>query len=136
MTYVMEKALVDHVNAQRKEAEEFSKQPGCWMGKFPCPTDIEYWSERVPSGTLREFQRTELVEDAYYITADRTSKSYARSFDFASMTDAEIRKSLMMLVQKWNVNASGQKNRNYRNARKRKNLRSLWVLTYPHCNDG
>ena len=38
MSYIMEAALVDYVNAQRKEAEEYSKQPGCWMGKFPCPT--------------------------------------------------------------------------------------------------
>ena len=67
MTYVMEKALVDHVNAQRKEAEEYSKQPGCWMGKMVHPSDVKYWSERAPSGTLREFKRIELIEDAYYI---------------------------------------------------------------------
>ena len=94
MTYVMEKALADHVNAQRKEAEEFSKQPGCWMGKFPCPTDIEYWSERVPSGTLREFNRIELIEDAYYITADHTSKSYARSLNFSNWSNEKLQRHI------------------------------------------
>jgi hypothetical protein len=86
----MEKALVDYINAQRKEAEEFSKQPGCWMGSMVSPDDTAYWNERVPSGTLAELKRIELEEDAYYITADAYSKSYARSFDFASMTDAEL----------------------------------------------
>ena len=86
----MEKALVDYINAQRKEAEEFSKQPGCWMGSMVSPDDTAYWNERVPSGTLAEFRRIELEEDAYYITADAYSKSYARSLDLASMTDAEL----------------------------------------------
>ena len=92
MTYVMEKALVDHINAQRKEAEEFSKQPGCWMGMYPSPTDTAYWSERVPSGTLAQFDRLELEEGAYYAVADAYSKSYARCLDLASMTDAELNK--------------------------------------------
>ena len=88
----MEKALVDYIVAQRKEAEEFSKQPGCWMGMMPCHTDTEYWSERVPSGTLREFQRSELEESAYYLAADAMSKSYARfmSSKFADMSDQEL----------------------------------------------
>ena len=90
----MEKALVDYINAQRKEAEEFSKQPGCWMGKMVDPTDTEYWSERVPSGTLREFMRIQLIEDAYYITADRTSKSYARSLDFANWSDKNLERHI------------------------------------------
>ena len=94
MTYVMQQALVDHVNAQRKEAEEYSKQPGCWMGSFPCPTDIEYWSERVPSGTLREFNRLELIEDAYYITADRTNKSYARSLNFSNWSNEKLQRHI------------------------------------------
>ena len=76
----MEKALVDYINAQRKEAEEFSKKDGCWMGMMPEPEDTNYWNERVPSGTLAEFKRTDLEE----------TKSYARSVDFASMTDAEL----------------------------------------------
>ena len=88
----MEQKLVDYINAQRKEAEEFSKQPGCWMGSMVEPTDTKYWSERVPSGTLAEFNRIELEESAYYCVADAYSKSYARSFDFASMTDAELDK--------------------------------------------
>ena len=88
----MEQKLVDYINAQRKEAEEFSKQPGCWMGMMPEASDTQYWSERVPSGTLAEFNRIELEESAYYCVADAYSKSYARSFDFASMTDAELDK--------------------------------------------
>ena len=92
MTYIMEKDLVDYINAQRAEAEEFSKQPGCWMGKMVDPTDIKYWSERVPSGTLREFRRTELEETAYYIAADAMSKSYARfiSSKLTKMSDHEL----------------------------------------------
>ena len=90
MTYVMEKELIEKINAQRAEAIEFSKQPGCWMGMYVEPTDTKYWSERVPSGTLKEFDRITLEEDAYYTIAEAYSKSYARSFDFSSMTDAEI----------------------------------------------
>jgi len=90
----MEKALVDYINAQRKEAEEFNKIPGNWMGMMPEATDVEYWSQRVPSGTLREFQRTELEESAYYITADRTSKSYARSLDFRIWSDRAIERHI------------------------------------------
>ena len=88
----MEKALKNYIIAQRKEAEEFSKQPGCWMGMMPCHTDTEYWSERVPSGTLSEFQRSELEESAYYLAADAMSKSYARfmSSKFADMSDQEL----------------------------------------------
>ena len=92
MTYVMEKELIEKINAQRAEAIEFSKQPGCWMGMYVESSDTKYWSERVPSGTLKEFNRINLEEDAYYAVADAYSKSYARSFDFASMTDAEIEK--------------------------------------------
>ena len=90
MTYVMEQKLVDYINAQRKEAEEFSKQPGCWMGMMPEATDVDYWSERAPCGTLKGFQRIELEEGAYYAVADAYSKSYARCLDLASMTDAEL----------------------------------------------
>ena len=88
----MEKALKNYIIAQRKEAEEFSKQHGCWMGMMPCHTDTEYWSERVPSGTLREFQRTELEESAYYLAADAMSKSYARfiSPKLSGMSDQEL----------------------------------------------
>ena len=90
MTYVMEQELIEKINAQRAEAIEFSKQPGCWMGMYVEPSDTKYWSERVPSGTLKEFDRITLEEDAYYTIAEAYSKSYARSFDFASMTDAEL----------------------------------------------
>ena len=86
----MEKALVDYIMAQRAEAEEFSKQPGCWMGSMPHPEDTQYWTQRVPSGTLKEFQRIELEEDAYYTIAEAYSKSYARAHDFSQMTDAEL----------------------------------------------
>ena len=90
MTYVMEQKLIEKINAQRAEAIEFSKQPGCWMGMYVEPSDTKYWSERVPSGTLKEFDRITLEEDAYYTIAEAYSKSYARSFDFSSMTDAEL----------------------------------------------
>ena len=86
----MENQLKDYINAQRKEAEEFSKKDGCWMGSMVEPEDTKYWNERVPSGTLAEFKRIQLEEDAYYCVADAYSKSYARSVDFASMTDAEL----------------------------------------------
>jgi len=92
--FTMEQALVDYINAQRKEAEEFSKQPGCWMGMMPEAADTEYWSQRVPTGTLREFDRIQLEEDAYYLTADRVSKSYARSLDFANWTDERIERHI------------------------------------------
>jgi len=94
MTYVMEKELIEKINAQRAEAIEFSKQPGCWMGSFPHPDDSEYWSQRVPSGTLREFMRIQLEEDAYYMTADRVSKSYARSLDFSNWSDYNIQRHI------------------------------------------
>ena len=86
----MEQKLINYINVQRKEAEEFSKQPGCWMGSMVEPENTEYWNDRVPSGTLAEFNRIELEESAYYCVADAYSKSYARSVDFASMTDAEL----------------------------------------------
>ena len=90
----MEQSLINYINAQRKEAAEFSKQPGCWMGSFPKTTETDYWSDRVPSGTLKEFMRIQLVEDAYYITADYVSKSYARSLDFANWKDSAIERHI------------------------------------------
>ena len=81
----MEQALKDYIMKQRQEAEEFSKQPGCWMGSMPHPDDTEYWTQRCPSGTLKEFNRIELEESAYYANADAYSKSYARSLDFSKM---------------------------------------------------
>lgn len=88
----MEKALVDYINSQRKEAEEFNKIPGNYMGMMPEASDTEYWNERVPSGTLREFKRTQLEEAAYYAAADAMSKSYARfiSSKLSEMTDKEL----------------------------------------------
>jgi|TARA_B100001094_G_C17567118_1_gene501091 hypothetical protein len=95
----MEKELVDYIMNQRNEAEEFSKQPGCWMGMMPHPEESVYWTERVPSGTLQEFKRIQLEEDAYYITADYTSKSYARSLDFSNWTDEKIEKHIERLCK-------------------------------------
>jgi len=86
----MEKALVDYIVAQRKEAEEFSKIPGNFMGMLPCHTDTAYWSERVPSGTMAEYERIELEESAYYLAADAMSKSYARSLDFSKLTNDQL----------------------------------------------
>ena len=89
----MEKALVDYIVAQRAEAEAFTAAaPGNFMGKLPCHTDTEYWSERVPSGTYAEFERQQLEEGAYYMAADAMSKSYARfiSPKLSEMTNGEL----------------------------------------------
>ena len=88
--YKLDKGLVDLINAQRAEAEEFSKQPGCFMGMMPAATELSYWESRVPSGTLKELLRVELEESAYYITADRWSKSAARSLEFHKWTDEKL----------------------------------------------
>ena len=90
MAYTLDQGLVDLINAQRAEAEEFSKQPGCFMGMMPAPTELKYWESRVPSGTLKEYKRIELEECAYYMAADAMSKSYARSVDFTKLTDEEL----------------------------------------------
>ena len=88
----MEQALINYIDAQRFEAEEFSKQPGCFMGKYPSATDTGYWTQRVPSGTLAEFKRSELEESAYYLAQDGMSKSYARfiSDKLSDMSDEEL----------------------------------------------
>ena len=88
--YKLDKGLIDLINAQRAEAEEFSKQPGCFMGMMPEATDLVYWESRVPSGTLKEYKRIELEESAYYMAADAMSKGYARSLDLQSMSDADL----------------------------------------------
>ena len=88
--YALEQGLVDLINAQRAEAEEYSKRPGCFMGMMPAPTELAYWESRVPSGTLKEYKRIELEESAYYMLSDAYSKSYARSLDFSKFTDAEL----------------------------------------------
>ena len=64
MTYTLDAGLVDMINAQRAEAEEFSKQPGCFMGMMPAATDLEYWESRVPSGTLKEISRNKRATNA------------------------------------------------------------------------
>lgn len=88
----MEKALVDYIVAQRKEAEEFSKIPGNFMGMLPCHTDTEYWSQRVPSGTMAEYERIELEESAFYLAADAMSKSFARRISpkLSDMTNDQL----------------------------------------------
>lgn len=88
--YTLEKGLVDLINAQRAEAEEFSKQPGCWMGMMPEATDLSYWETRVPTGTLKEYNRIELEETCYYMLCDAYSKSMARSLRYSVMTDEEL----------------------------------------------
>jgi hypothetical protein len=90
----MEQALRDYINAQRREAKEFSKQPGCWMGSLVSTRNTQYWNERVPTGTLKEFQRIQLEESAYYCIAYAYSKSYARSIDFSKMSDEELNKEI------------------------------------------
>ena len=74
--YIMSGALHDFIMDQRREAEEYSKKPGCFMGMFPHPDKTEYWSERVPTGTLEEYKRIELEETTYYMAADAMSKAH------------------------------------------------------------
>ena len=95
----MEKDLVDFIMAQRSEAEEFNKTPGCWMGMLPHPDDAEYWNQRVPTGTLKEYERIELVETAYYVTADFVSKGYARSLDFANWSDRALQRHIDSILE-------------------------------------
>lgn len=90
MTYVLETGLVDLINSQRKEAVEFSKQPGCWMGMMPEATDLEYWENRVPTGTLKEYNRIEREETCYYMLCDAYGKSYARKLRLSVFTDEEL----------------------------------------------
>lgn len=97
--YKLEKGLVDLINAQRAEAEEFSKQPGCFMGMMPEATDLEYWESRVPTGTLKEYERIELEESAYYMAADGMSKSYARSLNLREMSDADLKQLCDSMAQ-------------------------------------
>jgi hypothetical protein len=92
--YKLEQGLVDLINAQRAEAEEFSKKPGCWMGKMVEASDLEYWESRVPSGTLKEYNRIELEESVYYAVADAYSKSMARSMNLSVWTDEELEAEL------------------------------------------
>ena len=88
--YKLEQGLVDLINAQRAEAEEFSKQPGCVMGKMPTATDLKYWESRVPTGTLAEYNRIVLEESVYYAVADAYSKGYARGLRLDVWTDEEL----------------------------------------------
>jgi len=88
--YALDKGLVDLIDAQRAEAEEFSKQEGCFMGKMPEATELKYWETRVPTGTLAEYNRIELEETCYYMLCDAYSKSMARSLRYSVMTDEEL----------------------------------------------
>ena len=90
MTFRLTTPLVDFINAQRAEAEEFSKKPGCFMGMLPAPTELKYWESRVPTGTLSEYKRIELEESAYYMAADALGKSYARSLILDKMSDDDL----------------------------------------------
>jgi len=85
--YKLDQGLVDLINAQRAEAEEFSKQEGCFMGMMPAATELAYWESRVPTGTLKEYKRIELEETAYYMLCDAYSKSYARNLRLSVLTD-------------------------------------------------
>ena len=96
--YALEQGLVDLINAQRAEAEEYSKQPGCFMGMMPEATDLTYWESRVPTGTLKEYQRIELEESVYYAVADAYSKGYARSMRLDEFTDEELEAELEAAV--------------------------------------
>jgi hypothetical protein len=87
----MEKKLVDYILAQHAEADAFEAEaPGNCMGRLPGVEQTAYWADRVPTGTFAEFDRIELEESAYYSMAEAYSKSYARSFDFSTMTDEKL----------------------------------------------
>ena len=92
--YALDKGLIDLINAQRAEAEEFSKQEGCFMGKMPEATELVYWAERVPTGTLAEYERIELEESVYYAVADAYSKGYARNLRLSVWTKEELEAEL------------------------------------------
>ena len=92
--YKLDQGLVDLINAQRAEAEEFSKQEGCFMGKMPEATELKYWAERVPTGTLAEYERIELEESVYYAVADAYSKGYARNLRLSVWTKEELEAEL------------------------------------------
>ena len=96
--YALEQGLVDLINAQRAEAEEFSKRPGCFMGMMPEATNLTYWESRVPTGTLKEYKRIELEESVYYALADAYSKGYARSMRLDEFTDEELEAELEAAV--------------------------------------
>ena len=92
--YTLDQGLVDLINAQRAEAEAYSKQEGCFMGMMPEATELVYWESRVPTGTLAEFKRIELEESVYYAVADAYSKGYARSMRLDVWTDEELEAEL------------------------------------------
>lgn len=92
--YALEQGLVDLINAQRAEAEEYSKQPGCVMGMMPAADQLEYWESRVPTGTLAEYTRIELEESVYYAVADAYSKGTARQLRLEVFTDEELEAEL------------------------------------------
>ena len=92
--YTLDQGLVDLINAQRAEAEEYSKQEGCFMGMMPEATELVYWESRVPTGTLAEYKRIELEESVYYAVADAYSKGYARSMRLDVWTDEELEAEL------------------------------------------
>ena len=92
--YQLEQGLIDLIDAQRAEAEEFSKQPGCWMGMMPEASDLRYWAERVPTGTVKEHKRIELEESVYYAVADVYGKSYARNLRLSVWSDEELEAEL------------------------------------------
>tara|TARA_B100002019_G_scaffold291617_1_gene312323 strand:+ start:1837 stop:2166 length:330 start_codon:yes stop_codon:yes gene_type:complete len=106
--YTLEQGLVDLINAQRAEAEEFSKQPGCWMGMMPEATDLKYWEQRVPTGTLKEYERIELEESVYYAVADAYSKSMARSMNLSVWTNEELEAELEAACAKMQMQQEAQ----------------------------
>ena len=106
--YTLEQGLVDLINAQRAEAEEFSKQPGCWMGMMPEATDLKYWEQRVPTGTLKEYERIELEESVYYAVADAYSKSMARSMNLSVWTNEELEAELEAACAKMKMQQEAQ----------------------------
>lgn len=84
----MEQALIDYINSANAKSQAWmDAEEGRWSGMIP--TDEQYWIDRGCT-TLEQYMRETLEEDAYYTIAEATSKSYARSFDFTTMSDEQL----------------------------------------------
>jgi hypothetical protein len=87
----MEKALKNYIiETNAASRAEMDANPGTIIGMLPDPSEVEYWAERVPTGTLTEYNRIEREETCYYMLCDAYSKSYARNLRLSVFTDAEL----------------------------------------------
>ena len=81
-------AALNYINVTNAKSQAWmDAEEGRWAGMIP--TDEQYWIDR-GCITLAQYMRETLEEDAYYTIAEATSKSYARSFDFTTMSDEQL----------------------------------------------